>query len=147
MSKIVYSLAKLQEFFYYSGLVFLSKLISVFVRIVFSCQISPGAKFGKNCVFGYAGLGTVIHGSVVVGDDVTFGSNVTVGGNFGKGGVPQFGNNVYVSTGAKIFGPVRVGDNSIIAANAVVLHDVPANCVYGGVPGKVIRFLEGNEHG
>lgn len=117
----------------------LAKLLSVAVRIVFSCQVSPGVRVGRRFVLAYGGLGTVVHGACVIGDDVTLGANVTLGGNFGKGGVPRIGNNVYVATGAKILGPVVVGDNVIIAANAVVLSDVEGNAVYAGMPAVKIR--------
>jgi serine O-acetyltransferase len=116
-----------------------AKLLSLLVRIVFTCQISPGVRVGRRFVLAYGGMGTVVHGDCVIGDDVTIGTNVTLGGNFGKGGVPRLGNNVYVATGAKILGPVIVGDDVVIAANAVVLGDVEAGSVYAGIPATKIR--------
>lgn len=117
----------------------LAKILSLAVRILFACQISPGLRVGRRFVLAYGGLGTVVHGQCVIGDDVTIGANVTLGGNFGKGGVPHIGNNVYVATGAKILGPVVVGDNVVIAANAVVLGDVEPGSVYAGIPATRIR--------
>lgn len=119
----------------------LAKLLSLLVRIVFACQISPGVRVGRRFVLAYGGLGTVVHGDCVIGDDVTLGANVTLGGNFGKGGVPCIGNNVYVATGAKILGPVTIGDDVVIAANAVVVRDVEAHSIYGGIPAVKLRDL------
>lgn len=116
----------------------LAKLLSIFIRLVFSCQISPGAKFGRNPVLAYGGLGVIIHGSTVVGDNVSIGAHVTLGGNFGKGGVPKIGNRVHIGPGAKILGPVTIGDDAVIGANAVVLNNVPSKGFAAGVPAKII---------
>lgn len=60
-------------------------------------------------------------------------------GRSNKEGHPIIGNNVYVATGAKVLGDITVGDNVIIGANAVVIHDVPSNCSVGGVPAKILK--------
>jgi serine O-acetyltransferase len=119
-----------------------AKILSIFVRLIFGCQISPGVKIGRRFVLAYGGLGTVIHGDCTFGDDVIVGANVTLGGNFGKGGVPIVGNNVYIATGAKVLGPIRIGDDAIVAANAVVLSDVEAGCIYGGIPARKIGIRQ-----
>lgn len=118
----------------------LAKVISVFIRLVFACQISPGAKFGTGVKLGYSGLGTVIHGRAVIGSGVTIGANVTIGGNFGNG-VPDIGNDVYIATGAKVLGGVKIGEGSIIGANSVVLKDVEPYSIYAGVPARFIRKI------
>lgn len=118
-----------------------AKLLSILVRIIFACQLSPGLRVGRRLTLGYGGLGTIVHGGCVIGDDVTIGANVALGGNFGKGGVPRIGNNVYIASGAKILGPVRIGDNAIIGANAVVLHDVEEGAIYAGIPAVKLRDL------
>ena len=117
----------------------IAKLLSILVRLLFACQISPGVRVGRRFVLAYGGLGTIVHGDCVIGDDVTIGANVTLGGNFGKGGVPRIGNNVYVATGAKLLGPIAIGDDVVIAANAVVLCDVESGSVYAGIPAVRIR--------
>ena len=114
----------------------LAKLLSIFVRLVFSCQISPGATFGRRPLLAYGGLGIVIHGASIVGDDVLIGAHVTLGGNFGTGGVPRIGDRVHIGPGAKILGPVRIGNDVIIGANAVVLTDIPDGAIAVGVPAK-----------
>ncbi|WP_416879523.1 serine O-acetyltransferase, partial [Litorimonas sp.] len=71
-------------------------------------------------------------------DDVSIGAHVTLGGNFGKGGVPKIGNRVHIGPGAQILGPVTIGDDAIIGANAVVLIDIPKAATAVGVPAKVL---------
>ena len=117
----------------------LSKLISIFLRLVFALQVSPGVRIGKNVVFGYGGLGTVIHGGVVLGDSVVICQNVTLGGNFGKGGVPTIGEGVFIGPGAKILGPVEIGCHAVVGANSVVTKSLEGNAVYAGNPVKKIR--------
>lgn len=98
-------------------------------------DIHPGATIG-NCVFIDHGMGLVIGETAVVGDHCVLYHGVTLGANtFEKvDRHPKLGNNVIVYAGAKIIGPVHIGDNSIIGANAVVLKDAPANSRLKGVP-------------
>jgi len=98
-----------------------------------SCVIGRGTKFG------YGGIGLVIHSRVVIGKDCLIGQCVTIGGKSGWFEVLVLGNNVEVSAGAKILGPIIIGNNVIIGANAVVVKDVPDNCIVAGVPAKIIR--------
>jgi serine O-acetyltransferase len=87
----------------------------------------------------------VIGAFCVIGDNVTIESGVTIGRDFditnSSNGYPHIGDNVYIGTGAKLIGPVNVGDNSVIGANAVVTKDIPANSVAVGIPAKVIRNI------
>lgn len=87
----------------------------------------------------YGGIGVVIHARAVIGENCVLGQNITIGGKSGWYEVPIFGDNVHVSAGARILGPVRIGNNVIIGANAVVVKDVPDNCIVAGVPAKIIR--------
>ncbi len=119
----------------------LSKLVSFFIRIVFSFQVSPGVKIGREVKFGYGGLGCVIHGDVVLEDGVTIGSNVTLGGNFNQGGVPYVCEGAYIATGARVLGKVIIGSNSIVGANSVVTRDVEPSTIVAGCPAKVIRRI------
>jgi len=64
---------------------------------------------------------------------------VTIGGRLKISGVPVIGNDVYIATGAKILGPITIGNNSVVGANAVVIHNVPENTVVAGLPAKVIE--------
>lgn len=142
MTKIVAVLARLMgnRFLVRSGL---AKLLSVFLRMVFSCQISPGASIGRAPILAYGGLGIIIHGSAVIGDDVSIGAHVTLGGNAGKGGVPRIGDRVRIGPGAKILGPVTIGNDAVIGANAVVLVDIPEGTTAVGVPAKPLAVRTG----
>ena len=82
----------------------------------------------------------VIGETTEIGDDVTIYQGATLGGTGKEKGKrhPTIGNNVVISTGAKILGPIRVGDNSKIGAGSVVLKEVPPNCTVVGIPGAVV---------
>lgn len=116
----------------------LAKLLSVLVRLIFACQISPGVRIGRNLSLGYGGLGIVIHGDARIGDDVVIGPHVLIGGNLGKGGVPTIGDRVRLGPGAKILGPIYIGADAIVAPNAVVNSDVEAETIVGGIPARII---------
>lgn len=119
----------------------IAKLLSVFVRIVFNCQISPGVVLGKRLQLGYGGLGIVIHGSAVIGNNVSIGPHVVIGGNAGKGGVPKIGDDVTIGPGAKILGPVILGNGCVVGANSVVITDVEELTTVAGLPAKPIRRI------
>lgn len=124
---------------YYKRLGFLSRLLDMFNRLLFSCWIPGKVKSGRGLVLGYGGLGIVIHHDCVLGERVHIDQQVTLGGNATEKGVPVIGNDVYIGAGAKILGPVVIGDNCVIAANSVVTKDIPSGSVAAGIPVKVIR--------
>ena len=103
-------------------------------------EIHPGAIIGKRLVIDH-GTGVVIGETAEIGDDCLIYQGVTLGGtgkDIGKRH-PTIGNNVMISSGAKVLGPFKVGNNSRIAAGAVVLDEVPPNCTVVGVPARVVR--------
>jgi serine O-acetyltransferase len=108
-------------------------------RVLFGIVLPPQTKVGHRVKFAYLGLGTVVHRNAVIGDDVIVGSNVTIGGRSGHSQLPVIEAGAYIGTGARVLGPVCIGRNAVIGANAVVLQDVPANSVAAGVPARVIR--------
>ena len=117
----------------------LPSLFYLLNRVLFSVVLPPQARIGKNVKFAYLGLGTVVHRNATLGDNVVLGPGVVVGGRSGHSVLPVIEDGAYLGTGAKVLGPVRVGKNSVIGANAVVLFDVPPNCVAVGIPAKVVK--------
>lgn len=81
----------------------------------------------------------MIHARAVIGKNCVIGSCVTIGGRSRHYEVPVIGDNVQISTGSKILGPVHIGDNVVIGANSVVLKDIPSNCVVVGAPARIIK--------
>ena len=79
----------------------------------------------------------IVNSKAKIGKNLTIYPGVTVGA--GKGGVPTIGDNVFLGLGSKVFGGITIGNNVIIAPNAVVVKDVPENCVVAGVPAKIIK--------
>tara|TARA_B100001250_G_scaffold389070_1_gene387836 strand:- start:485 stop:1030 length:546 start_codon:yes stop_codon:yes gene_type:complete len=114
-------------------------LNKVLIRLLFNCQIGLGTEFGKNVNLGYGGLGIVIHNNSIIGDNVNIGSNVTIGGTNKQPKVPIIGASSIISTGAKIIGPVNIGRECVIGANAVVIKDMPDNSLAVGIPAKIIK--------
>ncbi len=131
---------RIAHFFYNIKLKFLARLISQSTRFFTGIEIHPGAKIGKGILIDH-GMGVVIGETVIMGDNCTIYQGVTLGGTGKHKGKrhPTLGSNVLVGAGAKILGPFTVGDNSKIAANAVVLDEVPSNCTAVGIPARVIK--------
>ena len=100
--------------------------------------IPYSASIGEGTVFAYGGIGVVIHSNAVVGENCMIGQGITIGGRTGHGGAPVIGDNVYIAAGSRVLGGITIGNNVVIGANAVVIKDVPENCIVAGVPAKVI---------
>ena len=125
---------------YEHRLFFLARWISQRSRHKTGIEIHPGAKIGKRLVIDH-GMGIVIVETAEIGDDCLIYHGVTLGGTGKDVGKrhPTIGNNFLVSTGAKVLGPITVGNNSRVAANAVVLADIPEDSTAVGIPAKVVR--------
>jgi len=108
-------------------------------RILTGVEIHPGAVLGSGLFIDHA-TGVVIGETAEVGDDVTIFHGVTLGGTGADTGKrhPTIGDRVIVGAGAKILGPIKIGDDSRIGANAVVVKEVPSSSVVVGVPGQII---------
>ena len=119
---------------------FLARYISQRTRHKTGIEIHPGAKIGKRLVIDH-GMGIVIGETAEIGDDCLLYQGVTLGGTGKETGKrhPTIGNNVLVGSGAKVLGPFRVGDNSRVAANSVVLREIPENSTAVGSPARVVR--------
>ena len=120
---------------------FLARLNSQLARHLTGIEIHPGARIGRRFVIDH-GMGIVIGETAEVGDDCLIYHGVTLGGTGKDQGKrhPTLGNNVMVSAGAKVLGPFKVGDNSRIASNAVVLSEIPSDATAVGVPARVVRI-------
>ena len=118
----------------------LARIISHISRWLTGIEIHPGAKIGRRFFIDH-GMGVVIGETTEIGNDVTIYHQVTLGGTSTKKGKrhPTIGNNVVIGAGAKILGPVKIGNNCKIGANSVVIKDVPPNSTVVGIPGKVVR--------
>ncbi len=119
---------------------FTARAVSQAARHLTGIEIHPGATIGKNFFIDH-GMGVVIGETAEIGNNCTVYQGVTLGGTGKDVGKrhPTIGDNVMVGAGAKVLGPVKVGSNSKIAANAVVLHPVPENSTAVGMPAKVVR--------
>lgn len=122
------------------GLRFIPRMISQISRFFTKIEIHPGATIGKGLFIDH-GCGVVIGETTIIGDDCTIYQGVTLGGTGKDTGKrhPTLGNNVMVGSGAKILGPFVVGDNSKIAANAVVLREVEPDSTCVGVPARLVK--------
>ncbi|MDE6747620.1 MAG: serine O-acetyltransferase [Lachnospiraceae bacterium] len=103
-------------------------------------EIHPGAQIGKGFFIDH-GNGVIIGETTIIGDNVTLYQGVTLGGTGKEHGKrhPTIGNNVMISTGAKVLGSFTIGDNSKVGAGSVVLNEVPPNSTVVGVPGRVVK--------
>ena len=131
---------RIAHWLYEHGHFFLARWVSQHGRHKTGIEIHPGAQIGR-CLFIDHGMGIVFGETTVIGDNCTIYHGVTLGGTGKDTGKrhPTLGRNVMVGCGAKVLGPVRVGDNCKIAANAVLLHSIDADSTAVGVPARVVR--------
>lgn len=131
---------RVAHWFYLKNFKFIARLISQTARFLTGIEIHPGAKIGRGLLIDH-GAGVVIGETAEIGDNCLLYQGCTLGGTGKDQGKrhPTLGNNVMVGCGAKVLGPFKVGDNSKIAANAVVLEPVPENCTCVGVPARVVK--------
>ncbi len=117
---------------------FLYKILFLFIQILTGIELPCEAKVGKRFTIEHFG-NIIVSGDAVFGDDVIIRNGVTVGlKHTGIRGSPTIGNRVDIGVGAKLLGPIQIGDDVAIGANAVVIKDVPANSIAVGVPAKII---------
>jgi len=136
------------------GFRFVPKFISMIIRFLTKIEIHPASRIGKGFFIDH-GCGTVIGETTVIGENVTLYHQVTLGGVSAKdknGKLdnnkrhPTIGNNVIVGAGAKILGPVKIGNYSKIGSNSVVLKNVPANSTVVGIPGREVKKTSKKSH-
>jgi len=139
---------KFAHLFYVAGFDLIARIISQTIRFFTGIEIHPGAKIGKNLFIDH-GMGVVIGETSEIGDNVTIYHAVTLGGSSPsidserqrhEKRHPTIGNDVVIGSGAQIIGPVNVGNGARIAANAVVVKDVPENATMVGIPAKAVKL-------
>ncbi len=139
---------QISNFFYKAGFDLIARIISQTLRFFTGIEIHPGAKIGKNLFIDH-GMGVVIGETSEIGNNVTIYHAVTLGGSSpsidserqrNEKRHPTIGNDVVIGSGAQIIGPIIIGNNARIAANAVVVKDVPENATMVGIPAKVVKL-------
>lgn len=111
------------------------------IRVLFSCEIPSTVKMGKGTKFVHNGLGVVVHGNAIIGENCRVYQNVTIGGRHDRG-CPIIGDDVFIGAGACVLGGITIGDGAMIGSNAVVISDVPPKAVVGGVPAKILKKMD-----
>ena len=139
---------KFAHLFHVAGFDLIARIISQTIRFFTGIEIHPGAKIGKNLLIDH-GMGVVIGETSEIGDNVTIYHAVTLGGSSPsidserqrhEKRHPTIGNDVVIGSGAQVIGPVNVGNGARIAANAVVVKDVPENATMVGIPAKAVKL-------
>lgn len=150
---------RLERWLYLHHCEALAWIVRSFIYLIHNSFVPYKCEIGEGTEFGYKGIGLVIHSETKIGRDCKIGTNVTIGGGAGGSNqvipefdgvrrrVPVIGDRVYIATGSKVLGSIVVGDDVIIGANAVVINDVPAKTVVGGVPARIIRYRSDEELG
>ena len=137
---------RIGHFLYKHKLYFLARLVSQIGRFLTGIEIHPGAKIGRRLFIDH-GMGIVIGETATIGNDCTIYHGVTLGGT-GKDKKkrhPDIGNNVMIGCGAKILGPIKIGNGAKIGANAVVLNDVENKRTVVGVPAILTKEVHGGK--
>jgi serine O-acetyltransferase len=122
---------------------FIPRALSQFARFITGIEIHPGATIGSGLFIDH-GMGVVVGETTEIGNNVTLFQGVTLGGTGKQRGKrhPTIGNHVVVGAGAKVLGPITVGDYVKIGANSVVLQDVPDHSTVVGIPGRIVRIKD-----
>lgn len=132
-------LYRFSNYLFRHGIPLVPKIIYYITFLIYNSSIPYKATIGKGTVFGYGGMGVVIHESAVIGSNCMIGQQVTIGGRSGHLEVPIIGDNCMIGAGARVLGPIRIGNNVDIGANSVVLTDIPSHSVIAGIPAVIKR--------
>ena len=136
-------LHRLAHFLWSIKLKLIARIFSHLARILTGIEIHPGAKIGRRFFIDH-GMGVVIGETAIIVDDCTLYHGVTLGGTTWKKGKrhPTLKNNVVIGAGAKVLGPITLGNNSKVGSNAVVVSNIPNDSTAVGIPAKIIESGE-----
>ncbi len=136
-------LHRISHFLWKKGFKLAARWLSQLMRGFTGIEIHPGASIGRNFFIDH-GMGVVIGETTEIGDNVTLFQGVTLGGTGKQRGKrhPTIGSHVVVGAGAKVLGPITIGDFVKIGANSVVLQDVPDHSTVVGIPGRIVRIKD-----
>ncbi|AZN38585.1 serine acetyltransferase [Paenibacillus albus] len=136
------SLYRVSNWFYRKKIPIVPKVLKAITFLMFNSVVPYTTEIGRDSKFAYGAIGVVIHGRSKIGSRVIIGQNVTIGRALDPDSIPEIGDNVYISAGARIIGKIKIGNNVIIGANSVVTKDVPNNSIVAGIPAKVLRSVD-----
>ena len=136
-------LHRLSHFLWSIKLKLIARIFSHLARILTGIEIHPGAQIGRRFFIDH-GMGVVSGETAIIGDDCTLYHGVTLGGTTWKKGKrhPTLKDNVVIGAGAKVLGPITLGNNSKVGSNAVVVNDIPNDSTAVGIPAKIIESGE-----
>ena len=120
----------------------ISNLVKRWLRIRFSSDISFKAEIGKNVYFGHDGLGVIVTHKAKIGNNVSIMPMTVIGLMKSELPGPVIGDNCIIGSGAKVLGPIKLGNNVRIGANTVIIKDIPDNATAVGVPARIIHHEE-----
>ena len=122
-------------------------ILTMLMRIFYNCSLPSKAEIGPGIILLHTGA-IYIHPATKIGANCIIGAQVVIGqSRMTDTRVPKIGDNVFIGAGAKLIGPITVGNNTIIGANAVVLKDTPKNAVMAGVPAKMVKVNKPKPNG
>lgn len=127
----------LSHWFFIRRLNIFSRFLDILIRLVYSARIPGGAHIGTGTHFSHNALAVLINHNAVIGEHCMIGTHVVLGGRVPHPGAPILEDYVVINAGAMVLGNVRVGSGSVIAANSVVIEDIPPGCLVAGIPATI----------
>lgn len=116
-----------------------ARIIELVTRLIFCATLPAQARIHRSVHFSHNAMAVVLNPLVVIKENCHVGSHVVMGGKYPVQGAPYIERGVTIHTGAKLIGPITIGEGCVIGANAVVVKDIPPHCVVVGVPGEIIK--------